>query len=135
MNVSFCWSANTGVPMCRISLENITYEFIFTSPAVLSMSCSSCFDGLSDGNQVAIQLLFCRVLLPGFVQNSTQHFCVVPFRFLSKHFVKAPVVQPYSSTDMGRIPNLFVRIRFPCCSFFPMHMLAMLSVVEILLPR
>ena len=36
MNVSFCWLASTGMSMCRSPLENITFEFILTSPACLS---------------------------------------------------------------------------------------------------
>ena len=28
MNASFCWSANTGVPMCRRTSENVSNEFV-----------------------------------------------------------------------------------------------------------
>ena len=41
MNISSCWSVNTGVSMCRSPWMNVTYEFIITSTAVPSMSCSS----------------------------------------------------------------------------------------------
>ena len=47
---------------------------------------------------MAIQLLFCKSLLPGFVQNGIQYFWVVS-NFFSKHFIKVQVVQPYNSTD------------------------------------
>ena len=35
MNVRFYWSTNHSVSICRCSLENITYEFVLTSPACL----------------------------------------------------------------------------------------------------
>ena len=76
MTVSFCWLTNTGVSICRSPPENVAYEFILTSLVVPSTFCSFYLSGLWDGRQVAIQLLFYRVLLSGFVQNSTQHFCV-----------------------------------------------------------
>ena len=64
-------SPNTGTSMCRNQLKNITYEFVLTSPAVPSRYRSSYLHCLFDGSQEVVQLLFCRVLLPGFVQNST----------------------------------------------------------------
>ena len=66
-----CQSANTGVSMWRSPQENFTYEFNPVSPAVPSMSCLSYLDGLWDGRQMAIQLLFCGLFLSIFVQNST----------------------------------------------------------------
>ena len=42
MNESFCWSTITGMN----PLENVTYEFILNSPAVLSICCSSYFEWL-----------------------------------------------------------------------------------------
>ena len=48
-----------------------------------------------DGRQMAIQLLFCGLLLPEFVQNSMQYVCIVPI----KHFVKIQMVQPNNSSD------------------------------------
>ena len=35
MNVSFCWSSNTGVSMCRSPWDNIANEFLLTYPACL----------------------------------------------------------------------------------------------------
>ena len=62
----------------------------------------SYMDGLWDGKQLAVQQLFCRVLLPGFVQNSMQHTCVVPIKFFfSKAFIRFQGVQPYTSTDIA----------------------------------
>ena len=36
-----CYSANTGVSVCRSPLGNINYEFVLTSSAVSNMSCLS----------------------------------------------------------------------------------------------
>ena len=49
-----------------------------------------------DERQVTIQLLFCRVLLPEFVQNNMQHSCVVLMCL-----VKVQVVQLYNSIDIA----------------------------------
>ena len=38
MSVHSCWSASTGVPMCRGLLKNIAHEFIFASQAEPHMS-------------------------------------------------------------------------------------------------
>ena len=48
MYVSPCQLANTGASLSRQLLENITYEFVLTSPVMLSMSCSSYLDDLWD---------------------------------------------------------------------------------------
>ena len=69
MKVSFRWITKTSVSMCCIPPENVTYEFVRTSPEVPSMSCSSYFDSLCDGGEWTVQLLFCGVFLPGLVQN------------------------------------------------------------------
>ena len=42
---------------------------------------------------MTIELLFCGMLLWGFVENNTQHLFVIPIElFFSKRFVKIPVV-------------------------------------------
>ena len=41
-------SANISVSMCNSPLENITYDFVFTPPAVPHMSWLSYWDGLRD---------------------------------------------------------------------------------------
>ena len=71
INVSFCWSANTDMSLCMSPQEKIIYKFVLGFPAMLSMS--SYLDGLWDGRPLAEQLLFCEVLLPGFVQNIMQY--------------------------------------------------------------
>ena len=49
MYVSLYWSANT---MFVCPMEDVAYEFVLTSPAESSMSCSSDLDVLWDGRQV-----------------------------------------------------------------------------------
>ena len=71
LKISSCWSANTGTSMSRGPGDNVDYEFILASSAAFRMSCSSYLDGFRDGRSVAAQLLFCGVLLPGFVQYSS----------------------------------------------------------------
>ena len=58
------------------SLEYVAYEFALTSPAVSCISGSSYFDSFRDGWSVAVQLLLCGVLPPGFVLYCSQHSCV-----------------------------------------------------------
>ena len=65
---------NTAVSMCKSPY----HEFMPASPEVLSLSCLSHLDGLGDKKQVTVYLLFRGVLFPQFVQNSTQHPCIVP---------------------------------------------------------
>ena len=45
--------------------------FVLASPAVFCMSCSALLDGFRDEKQVTVQLLFCGVLLLGFVQYNS----------------------------------------------------------------
>ena len=53
--------------------ENVAYEFVITSPAVLSMIYLSYLNSLFDRSQRAVELLFSagRGLLPRFLQNNT----------------------------------------------------------------
>ena len=46
-------------------------------PAVSSMSGSSNLNSFRDRRQVAVQLVPCRVLPPGLVQDCSQHSCVI----------------------------------------------------------
>ena len=93
---------------------------------------------------MAIQLLFCGMLLSGFVQNSTHHACVVPAQ-LFLCFGDVQKVQPYSNMapawknsnlilseriDFHMVDNLLIAVHV-----FSMHMLTLLSVDEILLPK
>ena len=56
-----------------VSQEDVTYEFVPTSPVV---SGSSNLDGFPEGWKVAV-LLLCRVLPPGLIQYCSQHFYVI----------------------------------------------------------
>ena len=88
--------------MCRNTLVNVIYEFVVAYPAVLYMPFLSYMYGLYDGRLVAVQLLFCLVLLPGLVQNSTQHTCVVSnldFSHFFFFFVDLCVVYRYDRID------------------------------------
>ena len=60
------WSSCLCPFMWRGPQEYVAYEFVLTSPAVTCMSGSSNFDSFRDGWWVAVQLLFCEVLPPGF---------------------------------------------------------------------
>ena len=55
----------------------VVYEFVLTPPEVPRMSGSSKLDSFCDGWQVAVQLLFCGVLPPGFIQYISQHSRVI----------------------------------------------------------
>ena len=80
-------------------LANIAHEFVFTSSAVHDMTCSSYLGIFWDRRQVAVGLLFIRVLLQGFVQNRISILVLFPSSFLSKSFIIALVVEIYQSTD------------------------------------
>ena len=60
------------ITICSSPQKNFACEFMPPSSAVPSISLSY-LDGLWDGRQMAVQLQFCRVLLPAFVQNTAQH--------------------------------------------------------------
>ena len=57
-----------GQPKLVCLQKNVTTEFVTASLAVPNVSCSS---------WMVCEMVFCEVLLPGFVQNSMQHPCVV----------------------------------------------------------
>ena len=96
---------------------------------------------------MALQLLFCRVLSPGFVQIARRILSQFPSTFFSKDFIRVHVVQPYSSidtatdyknscfilsyiSDFHKIDNLSIAVLAS-----PMCMLTSLSIDEILLPK
>ena len=103
-----------------------------------SMSGSFYLVSLWDGKQVAVQVLFCGVRLPGFIWNSTKKSWVI---------TNLQLVQPYSSTitvtswknscfilpersDCDMIDNLLMAVHT-----FPMCMLTLLFVDEMMLPK
>ena len=105
---------------------------------VVYSTCSTCL--------VHFNRVVC-VLLPRFVQDSTQHPCVTPIYLFSKSLLSVQVVQPYSSTDTATAWKKFRFILSIKSDFymindqsiavhaFPMRILTSLSVDEILLPR
>ena len=112
------------------------------------MSSSPYLDGLWDGRQVALQLAFCRVLLPELVQNSRQQFlCSSHLTFSlyvslkSKWCIYTIVLtwvqaqkNSYFNLSEGSyfliVVNLSITVHV-----FPMPMLKSLSFNEIFLPR
>ena len=58
--------------------ENVAYDFVSAFLAGPSMSCSFYLDSLCDRRLLVAHPIYCGVLLPASVQNSTQHLCVVP---------------------------------------------------------
>ena len=99
MYVSLCWSLSTSESIRRSPLENVAYEFILTSLSVSSMSSSSYLNGLSDERQVAVQLLFYGMLLPGFIPKYVEFLCCSHLDLFSKHFIGLQMMQPYNSTN------------------------------------
>ena len=75
-----CSSMRRGPQYC------IAYEFVLTSPAVSHKPRSSHWDNFCDGWLVAVQLLICVVLLPGLVQYSAQHFCIIAVKLFLHAF-------------------------------------------------
>ena len=83
--------------MCGGLQENVASEFVSASQAMPTICCSSYLNGLWDERKVAVQLLFWKVLLLGFVRNCMQHPWVVLIQLL----LKVQVVQPYKIIDMN----------------------------------
>ena len=73
--------------------EKEAYEFVLISLALPIVFCSSYLDDLSDGMEMAVLMLFCGLLLWGFVQ--IVRIILVLFRssFFSKRFIKLQVVK------------------------------------------
>ena len=86
------------------------------------ISCSFFLDNLRDGRQVAVQLLFCRVLLPLFIRNSTQNFSLVPiqaflfvsFRFQAVQlFMIVKVLSHINLSGLFNAKSIFIQINSP----------------------
>ena len=93
--------------------ENVAFESVLTSPAVIIISCLSYLDDLVRWGLMAIQLLFCRVLLPEFVRNCMQHSWKVfiwffsPSSMLASKWCNHRVVLTW--LQLGSIPILFLQ--------------------------
>ena len=74
------WSSCLCTSMWWGPQEYIIYELVPISPAVSRSSGSFNFDSFRDAWYVAVQLGFCGVLSPGFVQNCSQHSSVVAIK-------------------------------------------------------
>ena len=94
--------------LCRVSHQNRQRDRLLgrpptkcyitlTSPAVSRMFCSCNLDGFRDRWQVAVQLLFCRMLPPGVFQCCSQHSCAITVKLSVYTF--SHVVRPYCSID------------------------------------
>ena len=70
------------------------------------MSRMSCSDGFRDGRQVAVELLFCGMLLPGFVQYSSRHSWAIASSLFSVCLVSVHVVHPYSRMDTTAVRKI-----------------------------
>ena len=68
--ISSSSSSNTCTSVWRSPLKNVAYKFVLSSPAVSGMFCLCYLGGFRDGRLVSVQLLFCAMLLPRFVQYS-----------------------------------------------------------------
>ena len=99
-DLSFYWSANIGPSMYRNPLENVTYAFDFASPAVTCMCYLTYLNGMWDGRSVSVQLLFCGVLHPGFVQEHIT-FLDSFYKAFSLCFASFYMMQPYCSIDIS----------------------------------
>ena len=71
LNVYSCQLSCFCMAMCGGPEKYITYEFITASLAVSCMSGSSNLNSFRDRRQMAIQVVSCRVLLPGLVQTKS----------------------------------------------------------------
>ena len=94
----FLRSAHIRVNIRCSLYGNVVYQSALTSTAISSMICSSSWDDLWDGNYVAVQIPFCWVLLPGFIQNSMQDPCVIP----TYRFVKIQKLSGHMEVRPGR---------------------------------
>ena len=109
-----CWSTNIGVSRCWSPLENITYELVLTFLQHW-LPCFVCLTRIVFRWKVSgCTAIVFGVLLPGLVQNSTKHFCIVPINL----FVRVQVVKP--TVVLTRLQNLhkfpfyfFIEIEFP----------------------
>ena len=137
MNISLCWLANTRVSVCGSSQKNFANEFFLASSAVPNISCLSYLDGLWDARQVAIQLLFSEVLLPGICSKQyAASLCSFYLTFSPSFSLKSKWCTDITSAWKN---SHFREITFPydlaiVVYAFLMQMLTLLSLDEILLP-
>ena len=73
---------------------------------------------------MAVQLLLCGLLPPGFVQYCSQHSCVLAVKLFSIRLVSVHVVHPYCSIDTIAA---WKKLRFILSVRFDFHMTDSLS--------
>ena len=96
MYVSPWWF--TGTSICRGPYENITYEFILTSPLVTSMSCWSYLMVCKMGGRWLYSCCFVVCCCQDLFQTVCSIFVQFPSILFSTHFDSVKVVQLYSNT-------------------------------------
>ena len=75
---------------------------------------------------MAVQLLFCTLLLPGFVENSSEYSCEVSIQlFFPSVSLKGQVVRAYSSTDKAIV---YKNSRFILSERSDIHMIVKLLI-------
>ena len=136
--------------MCWSPMKNVTYEFVLSSPAVPSRSCSSYLDWLRNMRQVAVQLSFVCCCFHNFFKTAHSIIKQFPSSFFSECFVLVQgiqIVQPYIITDTATASQKPCFILTETTDFnvidrqlmivhtFLVRMLKQLSVDKILLPR
>ena len=94
--VNYCWLVNTITTMWRDLLVNVTYQFVFSSPAVSCMSCTFWMILAMEGKWPyrCCFMEFCFQNLFDLARNFLIQFLS---RFVSKHFFSVHVVHPYIS--------------------------------------
>ena len=100
MYANICWSANTEMSMSRSPLESHAFLFLPTFQAVPRMFWSFSLDNLCNGRKVAVQHVFCGVLLIRFVQIAHRILAHYPSSFF---FSSKRMVYIYSSIDTAKL--------------------------------
>ena len=82
------------------------------------MSGSSNLNSFRDSGQVAVQLVSCGVLLPGLVQDCTQHSCVIAIQFLVSNttvniYIKMDLVLMTNNGQCAIKPNQYIYMCSP----------------------
>ena len=106
------WYINIFSSTWRGPRENVSCDFVLTSPAVYWMSCLSYLYGFSDGRSVTVQLLFCGMLLPGLIQYGSSNSCTIAVKLFRSALSQRLCVVYWPSNR----PNMPFQ-RCGCCIF------------------
>ena len=138
------WSPNTCSSVWRSPLENVAYEFIFTSSTVSRMLCWSYLDGFRDGGKWPyscsfVESYFQNLFNIAFLYNFRRAFSLYAFlvSMWCNHIVEMTrpllgknCVLFYQMFEFHMIDNLSISVHI-----FASRRLMSFSVDEILLPR